>query len=109
MGKGELVADERDLVRSLQQGRDDLPRNFRSLPLVRGGERLVEQDQRVGHENVDDVVHAAELLVELAAFHRRIFFVLEMREHPVDDVELKTRGGREHARLRHQLREARGS
>src|SRR5208337_5074396 len=105
MREGELVAHEHDLVRSLQQSGHDLPRDFRSLPLVGGCKRLVEQDQRVWREDVDHVVHAAEFLIELAALHRRVLFALEMREYPVDDVQLKARGRREHARLRHHLRE----
>ena len=40
-----LVADEDDFVGLFQQGRHDLPRNFRPLPLVGRGERLVEENQ----------------------------------------------------------------
>jgi hypothetical protein len=60
----------------------------------------------MGSEDVDNVVHAAELLVELAAFHRRVLLALEMREELVDNVDARARRHGEHPALCHQLSEA---
>src|SRR5271166_905861 len=103
------MADEHDLVRSLQERRHDLPRDFGPLPLVGRRERFVEKNQRTGLQVVDDRVHASELLVELAALHPRVLLALEVGEETVHDAEAELCRRREHAALRHQLREPEAS
>src|SRR6266545_4492330 len=55
---------------------------------------------------VDDCAHAAELLIELSAFHADIFFSLVMREQAIAETGTEGVCWNEHPTLHHQLRQA---
>ena len=55
-------------------------------------------------DHIDDVAHASEFFVELAALHRRILLAAKMSENAVDGVGAKLRRPDKHAALHHQLR-----
>src|SRR5450755_539907 len=82
----EQVGDEQDLDPGFCQRADHLPRYLGSLPFVCGGERLVAQQDAVWCDPVRDLAHPPELLIELAALHRGVFFAPVVREHAVADI-----------------------
>ena len=82
----------------------DLPADLRSLALVRGGERFVAQEEAAGRDLLDDPSHPAELLLQLAVLHARVFLPLVVREDPSDDLGPEGLGGNEHSGLHHELR-----
>ena len=75
----------------VDQGANDLARDLRALALVGRGEGLVAEQQAARPDPVGDVAHPAELLVELAALMRRVFFALVVREHAVADRRANAR------------------
>jgi hypothetical protein len=75
--------------------------------LVAANDSLNRIDAR--RQAIGDVVHAAELLVELAALHRGVLLALEVGEEAVHDAGLELRGRGKHAALRHQLSEPQAS
>ncbi|MCY1208354.1 hypothetical protein D9M72_199760 [compost metagenome] len=106
MRKGVLVRHERNFHAALQQRIGDHARDLRAFPLVRRGERFVEQHHRVRRDFIDDGAHSFQFLVELSALHRGVFFPLVVRVQPLAQIGGKGRRAHEHAALHHQLGQA---
>jgi len=102
---GELVrvGDEEDLRTRLDERGQDALGDVGALALVRGRERLVEEQDGSRREVVDELAEPLELLVELAAGHRAVLATPEVGEQVVPNIRLEGRRPDEHPGLEHEL------
>src|SRR5579885_864343 len=95
---------EADLDTLFYQCAHDLPGNLRAFPLVGRGKRLIKEYQGMWPKLSDDLTHATEFFIQLAAFHSHIFFPFEVREQALADIGTERLRRDKHAALHHHLR-----
>lgn len=93
---------QNDLRAGVEQGRHDRVGDRRGLAVVGGGERLVAQQHSARPQDLGDLSHAGQFLVQPPVFQIRILGAHEMREHTVAQVRGEGRGRDEHTGLHHQ-------